>query len=527
MTSEEAKRQAAAGGSAKRSHRITVAAAWFGIAIALLVAGCSSSIQEPTIPSLPPPTEPLPTVTTTPDLELPTDTTLTDTTPDEIRLRVGDDFGAIVEASPEGTSFVIEPGIHRLQEVNPKDGMTFEGMPGAVMNGAIEIEDWFPSRDGVWEFAGITKTAFEHGACIDGYEGCRLTQDLYMDDVMLWQVTDASDLGPGRWYWEGSTIFVGDDPSSRRVELSIATHAFMSAASDVTIRGLVVEKYAVPAQFGAIQSAVPGDGSGPLGRGWLIEDTEIRLNHGAGVRMGDDTTLRRLYVHTNGQLGVTASGGSGGLVEDSEIAGNNIAGFDWGWEGGGSKFKETVGLVVRRNIVRDNEGPGLWTDIDNYDTLYEDNEVTGNSGPGIFHEISYDAVIRNNVVTGNGFGFGSWLWGSGILIAASRDVEVYGNTVTGNANGIGGIQQERGDGAEGPWLLSNLFVHDNTMTLGEGRAGVVEDVGDVSVFAQERGNRFESNIYVNATGKRYFWEGKKLDASGWQSLGQDLEGTWR
>jgi parallel beta-helix repeat protein len=439
-------------------------------------------------------------------------------------LNIGDDFQALVEDSPEGTSFVIASGVHRLQEIWPKDGMTFEGRPGAVMSGAIVVEDWESEGVDTWRLDGIVPTGFDHGECVEGYEGCRLTQDLFIDDIMLWQVTDVHDLGPGSWYWDGERILIADDPTSRRVELSVATHAFQGAVDDVTIRGVVVEKYAVPAQFGAVQAADPFDG--PLGQRWLIEDSEIRLNHGAGVRMGDQTILRRLNIHHNGQLGISGSGGMSGIVEDSEIANNNIAGFRAGWEAGGAKFTETTGLVVRHNTVHDNDGPGLWTDNNNFDTLYESNVVSDNSGPGIFHEISYDAVIRDNTVTGNGSGWAGWLWGSGILVAASSDVEIYGNTVTGNDAGIGGIQQEREDGPEGPHLLSNMFVHDNTISVELGLTGIVEDVGDFAVFT-DRENRFESNTYIDTVGRRYTWMGRKLDAVAWQEEGQDLEGTWR
>jgi parallel beta-helix repeat protein len=304
----------------------------------------------------------------------------------------------------------------------------------------------------------------------------------------------------------------------------MATYAIMGDADEVTIQGLVVEKYAVPAQFGAIQSSVPGTDA--VGTGWLIEDTEVRLNHGAGIRTGEATTLRRVRTHHNGQLGIAGPGGTGGLVEESVIASNNIAGFNSGWEAGGAKFTETVDLVVRNNRVYNNQGPGLWTDINNYGTLYESNTVSNNSGPGIFHEISYDAVIRNNTVTGNGDGWEDWLWGSGILVAASARVQVYGNTVTNNADGIGGIQQDREDGPEGPHLLRDLHVYDNTISVSRGHTGVVEDNGDRDVF-ESRNNRFEANTYVNVTGRRYMWDDRTLDASGWQEAGQDLEGTWR
>lgn len=148
-----------------------------------------------------------------------------------------------------------------------------------------------------------------------------------------------------------------------------------------------------------------------------------------------------------------------------------------------------------------------------------------NDGPGIFHEISYDAVIRNNVATGNGHGFADWLWGAGILVAASSGVEVYGNTVTGNADGIAGIQQDRGDGPDGPYVLDDLWIHDNTISVGNGSIGVVEDTGDDGVFT-DRNIRFDRNTYVDVKGARYEWGGGRLDSGGWVDAGQDPNGQW-
>ena len=487
--------------------------AWILVLVFLGVALAACSPEE----ALEPPQLPAPTSTapsTVPPETIPTPTE----DPDVVTLGIGDDFSAIVEDAPEGTHFIVAAGTHRLHEVKPKNGMTFEGAPGAVMSGAVPLPDWVRESDGIWSFDGIEKTAFEHGVCITNYEGCRLSQDLYMDDVMLWQVTERKDVTSGTWFWDGATILVGDDPTMRRVELSMATYAFYGDASDVTIRDLIVEKYAVPAQFGAIQSEEHGGGN--HGSGWLVEDVELRLNHGAGVRMGDNTTLRRLLVHHNGQMGLAASGGSGGLVEDCEIHDNNLAGFSWGWEAGGAKFKETTGLVVRGNFVHDNGGPGLWTDIDNVDTLYEDNVATGNAGPGIFHEISYSAVIRNNTVRENGYDLKRWLWGSGILIAASQDVEVFGNVVEDNANGIGLIQQDRGSGAYGEWIVRNVHVFDNVIK--GGRSGAVQDIGDDAIFDAD--NWFQGNSYSGNV--RWAWKNHtRLQWLGWQATGNDTEGT--
>ena len=500
--------------------------AMVAMVVALIATGCSFGSEPRPIPSLPPTT--LPPEQPPPPATAPADPTggVEDQTDPAVPLEVGDDFQTMVEASPAGTVFLVKSGLHRLQEVRPKSGMTFEGEPGAILSGAIELTDWTTRDSRSWAIEGIPKTGENDGECIDGYSGCSYSQDLFMDDVMLWQVTDIGDLASGTWYWGGDSIIVADDPTSRRVELSVAMHAFAGVADDVTIRGVTVEKYAAPAQTGAIQASAPGNFS-PLSSRWLIEDVELRLNHGAGVRLGNTTTVRRAHIHHNGQLGLVANEGVGSIVEDSEVSHNNIAGFRWGWEAGGSKFKRTKDLIVRRNHVHHNNGPGLWTDIDNYNTLYDSNVVTDNVGPGIFHEISYSAVIRNNTVTDNSVDSHRWLWGSGILVAVSADVEVHDNIVSGNGNGIGGVQQDRGDGPEGKRLLVNLHVHGNTVALGGGGVGVVEDTGDRAVFSPERGNRFEDNIYTEASGLRYHWNGRSLDRQRWQAAGQDINGTWQ
>ena len=76
---------------------------------------------------------------------------------------------------------------------------------------------------------------------------------------------------------------------------------------------------------------------------------------------------------------------------------------------------------MRGNYSHDNNGTGMWTDIDNIHTLYENNVVAHNTMAGISHEISYDAIIRNNTLIGNGAGDPrSWWWGDEIQIQNSR-----------------------------------------------------------------------------------------------------------
>ncbi len=469
----------------------------------------TTSIPSPTLspPDLPQTTTTVPEVAITPD-----------TVPEgTIIISPDDNLAATVRQSPEGSSFLLLPGTHRIEDVIPKTGMTFEGMTGAIVSGAVLLEGFEPADLG-WEYTGITLNMDHHGECVGDYQACGLRNDLFVDDTMLWRVDDLEELEAGTWWSDGRTIVVADDPEGRKIEVSLTEFAFVSDADDITIRHLVVEKFASLAQSGAIQAQLPGRDA--LGSGWLIEHVEARLNHAAGIRTGDNTTIRAVRAHHNGQQGITGDSGSGILVESSEIDNNNLRGFSYGWEAGGAKFTRTDGLVVRNVIAHHNLGPGLWTDIDCYDTTYEDNVVYSNIGPGIFHEISFDAVIRNNEVYDNGFAQDVWLWGAGILVAASTDVEVYDNVVTNNADGIAGIQQVR-ENSDGPWLLADLYVHNNTITMWYGQTGVVEDVGDDTLFT-DRNLVFENNTYVGAGHEAFAWDGWDLSWDAWLETGQGV-----
>ena len=129
--------------------------------------------------------------------------------------------------------------------------------------------------------------------------------------------------------------------------------------------------------------------------------------------------------------------------------------------------------------MHDNCGPGLWTDINNFNVRYEDNDVYFNTGSGIFHEISYAAVIINNrshdnTVTRNGCQgrLGGWCGGSqclgNIYVANSCNVEITCNVLSGEGTRIHIVQQTRGTGNQScgtgfgnTFLSINTNVHDN------------------------------------------------------------------
>jgi parallel beta-helix repeat protein len=282
----------------------------------------------------------------------------------------------------------------------------------------------------------------------------------------------------------------------------------------VTIKNLTIEKYASSLQGGTVDAE--------FGENWRIEDNTIRLNHGVGVNAGPGSKILRNRINKNGHAGY-AGGGANFIFESNEIADNNYAGVDYYWEGGGGKVTETAGGgVIRRNCVHDNDGPGIWMDVDANKVLVENNVVFKNTMNGILHEISYDGIIRNNIVADNGerdFRDHDWLGGSQIYIQSSRGVRVYGNTVDVPAaygNAITIVSEDRPPHTP----AINNEVYGNTVTIrgtNGGRLGAVAaDDADNSAVASN--NSMRNNTYHLTSLSKKYWSWNDHDFLDWNGI---------
>lgn len=445
----------------------------------------------------------------------------------------------VIDAHPAGSSFIFRGGYHRQDSVSPRNGDIFFGSVGAILSGAKVLSAAsFTVSGSNWKITGQTQTiAARTGECqlipADGgnaannfatsYPGCSYQEELFYDDVRQTRVESLGAVGSGKWYFDDTAneIYVGSNPSGHVIETSVTDRAFKKTADNVTISGLIIEKYATPAQYGPIDAENT--------TGWTVTDVELRYNHGAGTRIGQSYFIANSRSHHNGQMGITGIGDNV-IVRNVEIDHNNTAHFDPGWEAGGTKFVLTNSLIVEYCNIHDNEGPGLWSDIDNFGTTYRYNTVTSNQQMGIFHEISWAADIYGNTVTGNGLAYWvpNYIWGVGILVAASPNVEIHDNILSGNRGGIAGVQQSRGSGTYGTHLIFNLNVHDNNITVNKtginpAYAGaLVDGTGSSTIFTTDN-NHFEGNVYTLKTDlSSYFeWNNGERTFAQWQGFGHD------
>jgi hypothetical protein len=447
-----------------------------------------------------------------------------------IAVEPGASIQAAVDRAGEGAVFCLQAGIHRMQVIRPKGSQSFRGEGQTVLNGSRLLTTF--SREGrYWVASGQEQRGQKHGQCAKEAPACDLPEGFFIDDKPLGQVLSKESVQTGRFYLDHASgrLYFADDPTGHKVEATVAVFAFESSASNVLIRNVTIEKYASVAQKGAVQAQGAA--------GWIVENCEVRLNSGAGIAVGTGSLVRGCDIHDNGQIGITGVGRDV-LVDNNRIWANNIRGFSSEWEAGGVKIALGDSVVFRGNHIHDNFGPGLWCDINCRNVLYEGNVVERNNGAGIFHEISFNAVIRNNIVRHNGIADKDWFWGNDILVAASQDVEVYANTLTVSPGkcGIMLIDQGRDDLARahrGPiYKTRNNKVHHNEMTFeGAACAGGASDVKpgheNFSIIT-DGNNLFDGNLYrVPRTGgpARFAWGHEVLD---WDALrGKGVEPNGR
>lgn len=458
--------------------------------VVALVAGCQSTTWEP-----PPATATWTQPTTTAPIE-------------GLRVEVGDSIQETVDAAPENATIVLAAGVHRLQQVVPRPNQTFVGEPGAILNGATVLEGFVQEGDS-WVHRGFSAEGEERGSCRRSHPACRLPEDLFLDGELVKRVDRVQDIDETTWFMDhqAQEVILGFDPAGRVVEVSTLPFAFGGDAVNVTIQGLVVEMYAAPAQRGAIETS----------RHWRILDSEVRLNHGTGVRLATGGSVENSYLHHNGQFGVSG-GGSDLTISGNEIAFNGTVGISPGWAAGGTKFVHVIDLELSGNTVHSNWGPGLWVDGGQDGSRYIDNRVFENEHAGIKHEISGSARIEGNVVTGNGFGHDVSLRGAGILIRESGPVEIIGNTVDSNRDAIVLLQDDDRQNDTGN-RLHGIIIRDNEVEFADGKLGYL---GDLDADFPQTELMVSDNRYVGAEADiRFVIGGRSARLERWRDVTGD------
>ncbi|MFC4112630.1 right-handed parallel beta-helix repeat-containing protein [Nonomuraea zeae] len=269
---------------------------------------------------------------------------------------------------------------------------------------------------------------------------------------------------------EGST-FIGA-PGAVLDGKGVNRYAFSQGATGVTIQYLTVTGFVAPRDEGVVNHDSADN--------WVVEHNTFRGNSGAALMAGAANQIRGNCFKDNGQYGLNAYKAGNTItdlvVADNEFTGNNTDDWEHQEPGcgctGGMKFWAVNGADVTGNWVHGNHGPGVWADTNNNDFLIEDNLIEDNESLGIFYEISYNAVIRNNTIRGNAWKSGaeraakgdpfpeaaiylSEADGEPRVAARTSKIEITGNLFENNWGGITG------------WANADRFCNSPASTTGD------------------------------------------------------------
>jgi hypothetical protein len=422
----------------------------------------------------------------------------------QVTLHPTDNVPKIVSSKPPGTTFIFSPGTYRLsQSVIPKDNDQFIGQTScappatscpAIISGGVVIgasatfdgTNYAVAKQMQQGPRGVTT-----GNCEAGWLACIDPEDLFFDGKPYRHLDSAGlpAIASGQWWFDYTNhiIYFHDDPSGHTVETSVLNNGFGGPANNVTIQYLTMEEFADMYPVGAIGVA-QGRNAQSQGADWKIKNCEVRLNHGFGVRIGYGIQILSNYIHDNGELGIGGglptiqSVNSRILVQGNTIDHNDYAHFNPGFGSGGFKVGGTSGIVLRGNIIRNNEGAGIHFDEDSQNEFVDGNLITDNSdASGLEQELgSGTSTFRNNIVLRNGAHLNSNNWSYQISVRASSGVNVYCNVMeVPSGQGVGGWgvgAANRGSSRYPPFqyrATTGNYVHHNTVIWDAGANGEV------------------------------------------------------
>jgi parallel beta-helix repeat protein len=292
----------------------------------------------------------------------------------------------------------------------------------------------------------------------------------------------------------------------------------------VTVKNLAIRNCAPSSPGAALK----------LGWNWTVDKVDVSNSYD-GVHVSNNAVIRNSYLHHNNQYGLAGGPASNILIENNELAFNDQCYCHPGDDGASKivgSLQGTVGVTWRGNYVHDNNGIGIWQDGNVKTVLIENNRLVNNSEGGIGHEISWDATIRNNTLTGNAkqrVGKSCWN-GADIGINNSQNVEIYGNTLEPypGANGICTVDNFRPDDTASayPQSTANIKVYGNTLRLS--RTANVEYASQNGAVGRTINNvTFNNNTYYVKSIADTYWAylNYPLTWSALQSKGQEAGGT--
>lgn len=291
---------------------------------------------------------------------------------------------------------------------------------------------------------------------------------LFLGERELTEVRSERELTARAYTWivscDGCRILVniGEDETEtclNEIEWTVRPRVFSPerrGLADITVRGFIFRRAATSGPF-----PQAGMVSCRSGRNWVFEGLRILEAKTIGLDVGSEAfylddlgaetadedrrhlhsaghIIRKCLIARNGLCGIAGWKVSGCRIFDNTVEFNNTGGWTSGEEGseweewGGMKF-HLADVVIGRNVVRRNEGHGIWLDTGYAGARIAGNLIHDNLMSGVMMEYGFGvAEITGNVIA-NSRSVGESYSGHGIYAHDASDLSVSGNLLINNS----------------------------------------------------------------------------------------------
>jgi parallel beta-helix repeat protein len=443
---------------------------------------------------------------------------------------------AITKVRSGGTVVLRGGTYHEYFIVPPGKDITVQSYPSEAVwfDGASPVTG-FRANDGDWAVSGWTthfdaSPTYTKGApdgTKAGWQFVNPEHSMAAHPDAVWvggqeqtQVASRSAVKAGTFYVDEAQdkLYLGSDPSGKKVEASTLAQAVSLRAPGTTLRGLGFRRYADSVwQQGVITAYYPG---------MTLENLVVADSATAGIGIfKPGSVVRDVTITGSGQLGMQAGYADGLVVDNVKIANSNDEHFNPAPSAGGFKVTVTRGITVKNSEIVGTDGNGFWTDQSTYGIDLLNNFVHDGARWGIVLEISSTATVADNVISNNAF--------DGLMVADTDHVDIWNNTIVGNGRSAVALTQDTRRveqlGVSGhdsrrplpdttmPWTTVGIRMFDNILAGGTGTDPILKvqawdkAFGATDMLVQSEGNVF-SQLAVGTPKYVVVWGRKGTNA---------------
>lgn len=390
-----------------------------------------------------------------------------------------------IAKAPAGGTVVLRGGIYRQQIGSVTKRITLQAYPHekAWVKGSVVVTG-FTSSGGAWVKTGwnpasVCDTCYPGGTIDPNYPQAGKADQTFIDGFPMRQVGSRNALQSGTFFADRANhaLYVGSNPSGHTIESTVFDKAlqFNNGSSGSVVRGIGFEHYAAHYNFDVPAMVVVN-----TSKISLVNDTfAFSASRGLSVLSTGAVVTDDIFVD-NGMNAFHANAANGLDFERNVLQYNNLERFSIVPSASASvaaaKITSTGFLVIKRNVVEDNYGNGLWLDVSCFGAVVVDNTALRNAGHGIAAELSGGLIIAGNISASNGR--------IGLKISGSNAVEAWSNTLANNGWAQLGVYEDPRSNPHPSngvtWDTANVRVANNILEAPSSSTYAVLDSFDLT-----------------------------------------------